>query len=83
VSPTGLRPNGLVLICRQHPPGPLALPDAMPTHRDQMVNRFDRGREQELRKEQGWTQLERGNKLGVPPVTVDTWMRGQHVSTEL
>jgi transcriptional regulator with XRE-family HTH domain len=48
-----------------------------------MVNRYDRGREQELRKEQGWTQLERGNKLGVPPVTVDTWMRGQHVSTGL
>ena len=37
----------------------------------------------ELREEQGWTQLELGNKLGVTPVTVYNWERGQHMPTAL
>lgn len=47
-SPTGLRPNGLLLVCRQHPPRPLTLPDAMPTHREQMENRYDRSTGQSI-----------------------------------
>jgi transcriptional regulator with XRE-family HTH domain len=35
----------------------------------------------ELREERGWTQLELGNKLGVTPVTVYNWERGQHMPT--
>jgi putative transcriptional regulator len=35
----------------------------------------------ELREERDWTQLELGNKLGVTPVTVYNWERGQHVPT--
>ena len=31
----------------------------------------------ELREEQGWTQLELANKLGVTPATVYTWERGK------
>ena len=34
-----------------------------------------------LREERGWTQLELGNKLGVTPVTVYNWERGQHMPT--
>ena len=34
-----------------------------------------------LREERGWTQLELGNKLGVTPVTVYNWERGQHIPT--
>jgi transcriptional regulator with XRE-family HTH domain len=37
----------------------------------------------ELREAQGWTQLELGNKLGVTPVTVYNWERGQHMPTAL
>jgi transcriptional regulator with XRE-family HTH domain len=37
----------------------------------------------ELREERGWTQLELGNKLGVTPVTVYNWERGQHIPTAL
>ena len=37
----------------------------------------------ELREERGWTQLELGNKLGVTPVTVYNWERGQHMPTAL
>ena len=55
----------------------------MPTFREQMVNRYDRSTGQELRKEQGWTRLELGNKLGVTPVTIYYWARGQHMSTGL
>ena len=36
-----------------------------------------------LREAQGWTQLELGNKLGVTPVTVYNWERGQHMPTAL
>ncbi len=35
----------------------------------------------ELREERGWTQLQLGNKLGVTPVTVYNWERGQHIPT--
>jgi putative transcriptional regulator len=35
----------------------------------------------ELREARGWTQLELGNKLGVTPVTVYNWERGQHMPT--
>lgn len=35
----------------------------------------------ELREERGWTQLELGNTLGVTPVTVYNWERGQHMPT--
>jgi transcriptional regulator with XRE-family HTH domain len=35
----------------------------------------------ELRDARGWTQLELGNKLGVTPVTVYNWERGQHMPT--
>ena len=35
----------------------------------------------ELREERGLTQLELGNKLGVTPVTVYNWERGQHMPT--
>ena len=35
----------------------------------------------ELRETRGWTQLELGNKLGVTPVTVYNWERGQHMPT--
>ena len=35
----------------------------------------------ELREERSWTQLELGNKLGVTPVTVYNWERGQHMPT--
>ena len=37
----------------------------------------------ELREERRWTQLELGNKLGVTPVTVYNWERGQHMPTAL
>lgn len=37
----------------------------------------------ELREARGWTQLELGNKLGVTPVTVYNWERGQHMPTAL
>lgn len=36
-----------------------------------------------LREARGWTQLELGNKLGVTPVTVYNWERGQHMPTAL
>jgi len=32
----------------------------------------------QLREEQGWTQLELANRLGVTPVTVYTWERGRN-----
>jgi transcriptional regulator with XRE-family HTH domain len=35
----------------------------------------------ELREERGWTQLQLGNMLGVTPVTVYNWERGQHMPT--
>ncbi|MBA2598008.1 MAG: helix-turn-helix transcriptional regulator [Chloroflexia bacterium] len=35
----------------------------------------------ELREARGWTQLELGNLLGVTPVTVYNWERGQHMPT--
>jgi transcriptional regulator with XRE-family HTH domain len=35
----------------------------------------------ELREARGWTQLELGYKLGVMPVTVHNWERGQHMPT--
>jgi transcriptional regulator with XRE-family HTH domain len=35
----------------------------------------------ELREARGWTQLELGNKLGVTPVSVYNWERGQHMPT--
>jgi len=35
----------------------------------------------ELREGRGWTQLELGNRLGVTPVTVYNWERGQHMPT--
>ena len=35
----------------------------------------------ELREGRGWTQLELANKLGVTPVTVYNWERGQHMPT--
>lgn len=31
-----------------------------------------------LRQEQGWTQLEFANRLGVTPATVFNWERGRH-----
>jgi transcriptional regulator with XRE-family HTH domain len=34
-----------------------------------------------LREARGWTQLELGNMLGVTPVTVYNWERGQHMPT--
>jgi transcriptional regulator with XRE-family HTH domain len=37
----------------------------------------------ELREARGWTQLELGNTLGVTPVTVYNWERGQHMPTAL
>jgi transcriptional regulator with XRE-family HTH domain len=35
----------------------------------------------ELREERGLTQLQLGNLLGVTPVTVYNWERGQHMPT--
>ena len=35
----------------------------------------------ELREGRGWTQLQLGNMLGVTPVTVYNWERGQHMPT--
>jgi putative transcriptional regulator len=35
----------------------------------------------ELREERGWTQLALANMLGVTPVTVYNWERGQHMPT--
>lgn len=35
----------------------------------------------ELRDAHGWTQLELAIKLGVTPVTVYNWERGQHMPT--
>ena len=32
----------------------------------------------QLRAEQGWTQLELANQLGVTPVTVYNWERGKY-----
>jgi len=37
----------------------------------------------ELREGRGWTQLQLGNMLGVTPVTVYNWERGQHMPTAL
>lgn len=34
-----------------------------------------------LREARSWTQLELGNKLGVTPVSVYNWERGQHMPT--
>lgn len=36
-----------------------------------------------LRDERGWTQLELGNVIGVTPVTVYNWERGQHMPTAI
>ena len=32
----------------------------------------------ELRQERGWTQLDLANAIGVTPVTVFNWERGEH-----